>query len=244
MKASGHRRYFGWSITTIGFIVLTIIASLSAGLFVTLVRAIGVVWSMGDTVGALGFRLTLYGFAIALLIGVPYLVFRSKVLSRSVLGISRMPTFKDAALSLAGVAAYAAMTLCVQFLLYKIPGFDGSQTQNLGVSTRLIGSELIAAYLVFVVAAPIAEELLFRGILYGRLKAQNMGAWATAVVVSTLFWLALVEWNVGIGVFCMSMVACYLREVSGTIWPGVTLHILKNALAFWFVFVVSQPIAG
>ncbi len=244
MKQGGYRRFFGWVLTVTGFIASFIIASLFAELLVIAANTTGAGWSISSTVGALGFRLVTYGVMILLLIMVPYWVFRRRRVSRAEMGAARLPTLRDIVLALAGVVVYVAATLLAQFLLQKVPGFDTTQVQNLGVSTKLIGGDLIAAYIVFVVATPFAEELMFRGILYGRLRSQKMGPWLTAIIVSVLFGIAHMQWNVGIDVFCMSMVACYLRELTGTIWPGVVLHMLKNALAFWFVFVISQPIAG
>jgi membrane protease YdiL (CAAX protease family) len=57
--------------------------------------------------------------------------------------------------------------------------------------------------------------------------------------VSALFGLAHMQWNVAIDVFVLSMVACYLRELTGSIWAGIILHCLKNLIAFIALFFVS-----
>jgi membrane protease YdiL (CAAX protease family) len=57
------------------------------------------------------------------------------------------------------------------------------------------------------------------------------------VATSVLFGLIHGQWNVGVDVFVLSMVACSLREVTGSIWAGILLHMLKNALAFYIIFV-------
>ena len=38
-------------------------------------------------------------------------------------------------------------------------------------------------------------------------------------------------------VFAMSIVMCAVRELTGTIWGGILIHILKNGIAFYFLFV-------
>jgi abortive infection protein len=90
------------------------------------------------------------------------------------------------------------------------------------------------------VLTPLFEELIFRGFLYGKLRIRAVPWWLSAVVVSALFGLAHMQWNVAIDVFCLSMVACALREVTGSIWAGTLLHIIKNMIAFIIKFVIIQ----
>ena len=82
---------------------------------------------------------------------------------------------------------------------------------------------------------------MFRGMLYGGLRRSKMPWWGAAVIVSALFGLAHMQWNVAIDVFVLSMVACYLRELTGGIWAGFMLHMLKNGLAF---FVLLSSVNG
>jgi membrane protease YdiL (CAAX protease family) len=87
-----------------------------------------------------------------------------------------------------------------------------------------------------VVIAPFAEEILFRGYLYGKLR-KSIPTWLAMVVTSALFGAIHAQWNVGVDVFVLSMVACSLREVTGGIWAGILLHMLKNGLAFYILFI-------
>ena len=91
--------------------------------------------------------------------------------------------------------------------------------------------------------APIAEEVVFRGWLYGKFRSK-MPAYLSIVLVSALFGLMHGQWNVGINVFCLSIVLCLLREVTGTIWSGIVLHMLKNGLAFYLLFVNQSYLMG
>ena len=125
----------------------------------------------------------------------------------------------------------------------KVFGVDTSQAQSLGFS-QLLGGELLIAFVVLVVLTPLFEEALFRGFLYGRLRQTSLPWWVPAVIVSLLFGLAHGQWNVGIDVFVLSMVACGLREVTGSIWAGILLHMAKNMVAFFAVFVFTTGIAG
>lgn len=93
--------------------------------------------------------------------------------------------------------------------------------------------------LVMVVAVPITEEILARGITFGYLR-NRMGFWPAAILSSLLFYLihgflffptgfsqqiAAAFMIMGIGVS-----ACWMFERSGSLWPGIILHALTNAV--------------
>jgi hypothetical protein len=61
--------------------------------------------------------------------------------------------------------------------------------------------------------------------------------WAAIIITSLLFGAVHGQWNVAIDVFVLSLVLCSLREVTGNIWAGVLLHMLKNGLAFYLLFI-------
>jgi membrane protease YdiL (CAAX protease family) len=67
-----------------------------------------------------------------------------------------------------------------------------------------------------------------------------MPAWLTTLVVSVLFGIAHGQWNVGIDVFALSVSMCVLRELTGSIWAGALVHIIKNLIAFIGVFVLMS----
>ena len=97
--------------------------------------------------------------------------------------------------------------------------------------------DFIMAFICLVVLAPLCEEIIFRGWLYGKLRFR-MPALPAILIVSVLFGIMHGQWNVGVTVFAMSLGMCVLREFTGTIWAGVLLHMIKNGIAFYFLFVV------
>lgn len=140
-----------------------------------------------------------------------------------------------------GVAAFvAAMVLVVVMLLIVsqvIPGFDIEQAQDLGVDPHSIynRTEMLAIFVLFVVVAPISEELMFRGYLYGKLR-QSASVVVSTIIVSILFGLAHGQANVAVVTFAMSIVMCLCREATGSIYPAIIVHVLKNGLAFVALF--------
>ncbi|RYZ49901.1 MAG: CPBP family intramembrane metalloprotease, partial [Sphingobacteriales bacterium] len=57
------------------------------------------------------------------------------------------------------------------------------------------------------------------------------------IVTSIVFGAIHGQWNVAVDVFALSLILCSLREITGSIWAGVLLHMLKNGIAFYFLFI-------
>jgi len=198
---------------------------------------LGLPWSPTSTVNTLSFRVYVY-VAMTLIIGI-VVWYRYRKLSFEQIGLPRLPEWSDIGLSLAGVIVYMLASTVALTLASNIPGFSPDQAQDLGLG-RLFGSDLVLGFVVLVVLTPLFEEVIFRGFLYGRLRNLQFPWWVSSLVVSILFGLAHMQWNVGVDVFFLSMVACMLREMTDSIWAGVLLHMVKNFLAFLVTFVFIQ----
>lgn len=197
--------------------------------------------------------LLVYVIAVALTIGIPYLVRGQKVTLR-LLGIDRLPSWTDIGLAPVGFVAYLISTTVVMGVVVAlISGFPATQAQDIGF--QALGSQLdnLLAFLTLVVLAPIAEEILFRGYLYGKLKSHTPAIIA-AIVASLLFAFVHLQWdvqngvfvltqfNVAVDVFVLSLVLCALRSLTGSIWAGVLLHMIKNGIAYYILFI--SPLVG
>ena len=100
---------------------------------------------------------------------------------------------------------------------------------------------LIAATVFVCVVAPIAEELFFRGFLFGVLRrwrisvaGRQLGPWIAAVVVGILFGLAHTgsassQYLVPLGF--LGFVLCLVRWRTGSLYPCMALHSVNNSLA-------------
>ena len=137
-----------------------------------------------------------------------------------------------------------AAILVTVFSLF--PWFDAEQVQEVGFSVYMSGGDRIIAFLTLVVMAPIAEEIIFRGWLYGKMRNRLLGKmpeiWGIALstfVVSLVFGLVHMQWNVGVNVFALSVVLCILREITGTIYSGILTHMIKNGVAFFLLYVIG-----
>jgi len=86
------------------------------------------------------------------------------------------------------------------------------------------------------VIAPFAEEVLFRGYLYGKIK-HYAPVWLAIILSSVLFGVAHGAWNVGVDTFALGIILCLLREITGSLWASIFVHMAKNGLAYYLLFI-------
>jgi membrane protease YdiL (CAAX protease family) len=184
-------------------------------------------------------------FVEALSIGAVYWFLRLYKVGFPTIGFNR-PRLKYLAYGLAAVLPY--------YLLYGatvgvasnlISGLNVDQKQQIGFDSVQGTAQLVMTFISLVVLPPLAEEIMVRGFLYSSLKkAMKM---RYAVVVTSLIFAAahLPEggaagplYIAALDTFVLSLVLIYLREKTGSLWPCITLHAIKNGIAFTALFVL------
>lgn len=217
----------------IGFLVASQLVRMVVEYLVTVGVPLGSInGTIVNTVGAA----VVYLLAIAIVIGGPQLWGRF-VTTRRELGLDRLPGWRDLAMTpLAFVAYYVLSLIVMTVVTAAVPGFDVTQAQETGFTDLSKSYEYVLAFATLVVLAPVAEEILLRGYLYGKLR-RWLGAIVAGLLTSVVFGALHGQWNVGIDVFVLSLVLCGLREYTGSIWAGILLHMLKNGLAFYLLFI-------
>lgn len=191
---------------------------------------------------ALGIGVLAYVAMLAMTIGIPRWALK-KATSLRELGLRGLMTWQEIGIALAGMVTYFVLTGVLLYAAQQfLPWIDIEQAQDLGLGMPSVGIEMAMAFLLLVVIAPFVEELLFRGYLFGKLRGSGVPFWLTALVVSLLFGIAHLQWNVGVDTFALSLVMCATREITGSLWPSVLMHMMKNGIAFYFLFVNPQAI--
>ena len=177
-----------------------------------------------------------YVFAVAVTIFVPWFVVKNKT-TREELGIRGLPTWSDLLLAPIGFIVFMFISTILLALMQKfLPGIDWEQAQDVGFNNLITQSDFMLTFVMLVVVAPVAEEIIFRGWLYGKLRTK-IPAIPAILLVSILFGIVHGQWNVGVTVFVMSIIMCTIREITGTIWGGILVHIIKNGIAFYLLYV-------
>lgn len=178
----------------------------------------------------------IYALAIGIVIGLPVLIKKTR-LKREELGLQRMPAWLDLVWAPLGMVVYLVLTTIVMSLAEQVLTFvDYTQTQDTGFTAIASQMEYVLAFFSLVILAPIAEEILFRGYLFGKLR-KHAPVWVAILITSLLFAFVHFQWNVAIDVFVLSIVLCLLRLRTGSLWAPIVLHMIKNGIAFYLLFV-------
>ncbi len=238
-------------LASIGFpawvFIAFMVAQLLLGMGVAALQAIGVPFAaINQTVFMLILSVLMYAIAITIVIGVPFWLKRHRT-GLEELGLQRAPSWLDIAWAPAGFVVYLIFTaLATAAATAWLPFVDASQVQETGFNNVNSQVELMLAFVALVVIAPVAEEVLFRGYLFGKLR-RYAPVWLSILLTSLLFGIVHFQWNVGIDVFVLSTVLCVLRLVTKSLWAPILLHSLKNGIAFFLLFIypsLSSTIGG
>ncbi len=166
--------------------------------------------------------------------------------SRKELGFAGLPTWTDIGLAPVGLIISLIFAGILVMVFSQFSWFNPEQAQEIGFNAYISGFDRIIAFVTLVVIAPIAEELIFRGWLYQQLKTRfkeelsnHLAIFLSILLVSLTFGVIHGQWNVGLNVFAMSIVLCGLREITGTIYAGILMHMLKNGIAFYLLYVLG-----
>jgi membrane protease YdiL (CAAX protease family) len=97
------------------------------------------------------------------------------------------------------------------------------------------------------VLPPLAEEIMVRGFIYTSFR-KTMRIVPAAIITSLLFASAHLPeggaagplYIAAIDTFVLSMVLIYLREKTGSLWASISLHAMKNGIAFAALFLVHS----
>jgi hypothetical protein len=161
----------------------------------------------------------------------------SGVKSRLEFGYRRISLATGLAAVLAAAVAYYVVTVAYS-AAFSVHGTDKLPS---GLGVHHTGWAVVLAVYVCAVA-PMAEELFFRGFLFGLLRrmrvavaGRQLGPWIAAAIVGVLFGLAHYdsaqpEFLIPLGF--LGFVLCIVRWRTGSLYPCMALHSLNNSVAF------------
>ncbi len=172
-----------------------------------------------------------YLLAIFLIIFIPKHISKKLKATREEIGLSGLPTFTDIGVSILGYISTILIAGTVILILEKLHLVDAAAQQDIGFNNISNGTGRALAYILIAVIAPLAEEIIFRGYLYGTLR-KNLSIIPSIIIVSVLFGALHSPLNVSIDIAILSTILCLEREITGTIHAGIITHILQNSIAF------------
>ena len=134
---------------------------------------------------------------------------------------------------------YYGAAYCVNFVLaFFLTDLVNPNTGAIMADTKLNGKSMFA---VSVLLAPIVEEILFRGVVFGTIRGKSRAA---AYIVSTLVFSVYHLWQYAVTGYEIKTLLLYLLqylpgsvflakcfEDSGSIWPPIFMHMIINYIA-------------
>lgn len=178
-----------------------------------------------------------YIVAIFIVAYIPGKINQSWRSSRHGLGLDGLPTWIDIALAIASYIIFTLLAFALnQLFISLFPWYDPNQVQDVGYNNLYDTLDRLIAFISLVIIAPIAEEILFRGWIYGKVR-KYLPLIPAIILVSVAFGFMHGQWNAGLTTFVLSLVLCSQREITGTIYSSIILHMLNNALAFYAIFI-------
>lgn len=156
-------------------------------------------------------------------------------------GLRRARFWPAVGWSALGYVAYIVFVVAYGAII----GVPEEQTtpEDVGADEGTFG--LVNAGLLFVVIAPIGEELFFRGFFYKALRS-SMGMWSAALVAGGVF--GAIHIFTGIEAVpvlaALGVVLCLIYERTGSLYPCIALHAINNTFAYAVTTDASPALAA
>ena len=135
-----------------------------------------------------------------------------------------------AGLTAIGLFGQYAIGITVGFLRYLLPNIFASY-DNVSEILSLKNGSPFAVLLLVVAVGPIAEELLFRGVIYGGLRT-CFPVDVSALVSALIFGIYHKNIVQGLYAFCLGMVLGIIVKATGSILCSMITHITFNGTSY------------
>ena len=145
---------------------------------------------------------------------------------RKLLHIKGEPVANYAFLVMVTVGAVLGLNL-----LLELVGITKSSAVYQEIQKDQYSAVFLLGFVCYSLVAPIAEELLFRGIIYNCLR-RSMKPVAALVISAAFFGMYHGNSVQGIYAFVIGLLLAYAYEYFGSFWVPVGIHMAANALAY------------
>lgn len=166
---------------------------------------------------------------LAALVAIPILSYfyirnKNNEIKKQSLKSPSFATYVTCILGAAGAAVVCNLITAAIFTGFNDAAFDE-------VNEIIYNSSLITAILAGVILGPIAEELVFRGIIYRKI-AYNYNPIAAIIITSIAFGIFHGNITQGVYAFLMGLMLAYAYFVTDRILVCMLMHIAANLISF------------
>ena len=147
--------------------------------------------------------------------------------------IDKSTLFKVLAL---GAVYYGLMSLVLYLLGIPTPQF----MLDIKAQTNTFFTMVMVVVAICLVA-PFMEEIIFRGVGYGRLKNSKLGIVGAIVLPSLLFTASHLQYEMVdmLSILQLALLLGYIRYKTDNIWYCILLHFQLNVLSSIFLFIIG-----
>jgi membrane protease YdiL (CAAX protease family) len=221
MSSAEKRAEWGPWLALAGIALLIVVVGIEAG----------IVSAFDPKLKSIGAKLSLQALLALTLVAVTYLIaLVSGVPERfRALGLRR-PDIPAVKLAIIAYLAYFAFAIAYSALVNP---HQKDITRDLGYGDGAVAS--VAAGLLIVLAAPISEEVFFRGFVFGGLRKSLpfvAAAGISAAIFGAFHYTGPHSLTVLPQLAALGLAQAWLYERSGSIYPTIAVHVANNALAF------------
>ncbi|MDQ3645572.1 MAG: CPBP family intramembrane metalloprotease [Actinomycetota bacterium] len=215
---------------TVVFIVLAVVVAVATGRGEPRDLA-GPGWVAGLTVA-------LY---LALCITVWYFALRKHRAPWSAIGLRPATAGQMLAMIPLGIGVLIVNLVVVALLSLIFTDVSGVQQEAFAPGGSMSTQQYLLLLLTVAVVAPIAEEFIFRGMLFGYLRGKMRVAMAIALS-SFVFALAHLLPMLVAPLFFVGVVLAVVVERTGSLYPAMFLHAVNNGFALTAIYLASNRV--
>lgn len=131
--------------------------------------------------------------------------------------------------SLKGSRSKEAFIKSLQYAIYAQAASTLLFGSSEGLSDQLIQTYILMPFYAIIVA-PIAEELVYRKIIFGYLN-KFVPFWTAAGISSFIYAFGHFSWNRFVGYFITGLIFCYFYNKTRSVIPTIAAHLVINFIS-------------
>jgi membrane protease YdiL (CAAX protease family) len=138
------------------------------------------------------------------------------------------------------------LAFCLYWLVSLVLGaLPESWTQSYAEASSSVEQTGVLAVLATAIVAPVVEEVVFRGLIFTRLRAVCPG-WVAVVVSAAIFGACHGELIWFCYAFVLGLIFALMTEKTGSILPGMVMHLVFNSTneAYMLLLDGLEPMMG
>jgi len=175
-------------------------------------------------------------FSLVIAITVPIFVFLRKGISlKEYLSFKSVPSRQYSVWLLSIALFQFSIVVLAQFI--KLDPFLDEKSMTMAFK-ELFKPDYTTSFLyfIFIVLAPVFEEIVFRGFLFKGLRESKAGKWGAIITTTVLF--AVIHIFNAIPILVVGFLLGLAREKTGSIYVPIAMHMLNNSIACGLIYYI------